>query len=132
MVQYISYNTVPTVIQQYIASRADLMDRYLICQTGEHEYTGLVYNPVTKSCGQYVFTRQTSGGYYSGYDVVRSPGEWDYTITNDLYVCSNVGLGCRLDRPLVSETSSVALTVILCLSLFVVLFRGGRLICSKR
>lgn len=132
--QYDGRSTAPSDIQSYVVSRTSLMDRYLLMQTGENQYTALVYDPVLKTCTQYRFDRVSSGsgGYYYGYTVTESAGTWDYRVTNDLYVFSNTDIGRRLDRPIVAESTAFALVAMLCVLTFAVLFKGVLFRCLRK
>ena len=45
-----SYSSASSDIQNLIANKVALLDQYILMQTGQNEYTALIYNPNTKKC----------------------------------------------------------------------------------
>lgn len=119
-----SYGTISADIQGLIANKISVFDRYILMQTGQYEYTALVYNPATKSCKQYRITRGTNN-YNNYYSVAESNTTFDYTVTNEYYVFSNVGYGKSLDLPVYEGVISWSFLFIAILSAFAVVFKGA-------
>lgn len=56
MVQYNrSFSAPSSDVQAVFANKVDLLDKYVLCQTGEREYTGLIYDRASKETTQVVF-----------------------------------------------------------------------------
>lgn len=131
MVQYVDYSSIPQQVRDIVANKCSLLDEYILIQTGEYEYTALIHDLITNDVVQLRFTRGNSS--YSGvYAVTESEGNWEYTVTNEYYCYSNVGLGAALDLPVmdgVQAHASVVLTVIL---MFLVVFRSSLFPFRKR
>lgn len=117
------YSSTDSTVQTTVANKISLLDQYILMQTGEYEYTALVRNPFTKKTTQYKFTR--NGNYSSGYSLVTSSGvEWDYKVTNEVYVFSNMGRGRALDLPVYEGVISHSLIIICCAMLFAIVYKG--------
>lgn len=117
-------------IQNLIANKISLLDQYILMQTGEYEYTALVYNPNTKKCIEYTITRSSSN-YSSRYTVSEAEGDFEYSVSNEYYVFSNVGYGRSLDLPVYDGVISFSLIIICCLLMFAVVFKGALFRCLK-
>ena len=129
MIQYSDYSTVPQAIRDVVANKVHLLDQYILFQTGQYEYTGLVHNPVTKKTTSYTFTRTNN---YSQYSVTESAAEWDYSVVNECYCYSNIGYGAALDLPVVEGVTAHAGAVLCCLLMLAVLFKGVLFPCLRK
>ena len=116
------YSSTDSTVQSIVANKISLLDQYVLMQTGEYEYTALVRNPFTKNTTQYKFTR--NGNYSSAYSLNVSQGEWDYNVTNEVYVFSNMGQGRALDLPVYDGVISHSLIIICCTLLFAIVYKG--------
>lgn len=116
------YSSTDSTIQSIVSNKISLLDQYILMQTGEYEYTALVRNPFTKKTTQYKFTR--NGNYSSAYSLNVSLGEWDYNVTNEVYVFSNMGQGRALDLPVYDGVISHSLIIICCTLLFAIVYKG--------
>lgn len=127
-----SYSNPPADVQSVFANKISLLDKYMLMQTGENQYIGLVYNPATKACKAYTFTRQSDSGYYGRYVLQESSSEYAYTLSNECYVYSNEGLGKALDVPAYGGAIAWSLTILTCFAVLGVLFKGVLYRCLKR
>lgn len=121
MVQYEIYGTIPQTVRDLIANKCKLLDLYILFQTGENEYTALIFDQVTKETTQYVFTRSSN---YGAYSVTISEGVWEYTVNNEYYTYSNVGYGVALDLPVTDGVIAHCSIFITCALIFAILFRS--------
>lgn len=124
------YSSTDSTVQSIVANKISLLDQYVLMQTGEYEYTALVRNPFTKKTTQYKFTR--NGNYSSAYSLNVSQGEWDYNVTNEVYVFSNMGQGRALDLPVYNGVISHSLIIICCAMLFAIVYKGVLFKCLDR
>ena len=124
------YSSTDSTVQSIVANKISLLDQYVLMQTGDYEYTALVRNPFTKETTQYKFTR--NGNYSSAYSLNVSPGEWEYTVTNEVYVFSNMGKGRALDLPVYEGVISHSLIIICCAMLFAIVYKGVLFKCLDR
>lgn len=125
--QYINsngYSSVDSATQAVIANKISLLDEYVLMQTGEYEWTALVKNTMSKKTTKYTITRNSSG-YSSPYSVSAAENaDFDYNITNEYYVYSNVGQGRSLDLPVYDGVQSHALVIMCCALMFAIVFKG--------
>lgn len=125
------YSSTDSTVQATVANKISLLDQYVLMQTGEYEYTALVRNPFTKNTTQYKFTR--NGNYSSAYSLNVTKGvAWDYTVTNEVYVYSNMGQGRALDLPVHEGIISHSLIIVCCTLLFAIVYKGVLFKCLDR
>ena len=55
------YSSVDSATQAVVANKISLLDKYVLMQTGEYEWTALVKNTMSKKTTQYIITRNSSG-----------------------------------------------------------------------
>lgn len=127
-----SYSAPSTDIQNLIANKCNILDRYIVMQTGETTYTGLVYNPVTKKCKEYTISRMTGTGYSNRYEVNEKNSEFEYQVSNEYYVFSNDGVGRSIDLPINESITSISLLIISCSLMFAIVFKGVLFKCLRR
>lgn len=130
MTQYTDYGSVPSAVQSVVANKISLLDSYILMQTGQYEYTALVYKPGLNECRQYTFTR--TGNYNSQYSMVESAGEWDFSISNEYYCYSNVGYGSALDLPVVGLSIAHSTVILACAIMLAIVFKGVLFPCLKK
>lgn len=121
MTQYNEYGSIPQQIRDIVANKIKVLDEYILFQTGENEWCALIHDLITDEVVQLMFTRSSS---YGAYFVTETVGNWEFTVTNQYYCYSNVGLGAALDLPVydgVQAHSSIVLIVVL---MFLVVFRS--------
>lgn len=125
------YSSADSIVQATVANKISLLDQYMLMQTGEYEYTALVRNPFTKKTTQYKFSRNYN--YGSAYNLNVTEGvPWDYTVTNEVYVFSNMGQGRSLDLPVYEGVLSYSLIIICCTLLFAIVYKGVLFKCLDR
>lgn len=125
------YGTVSSDIQNIVANKVKLLDSYILFRTGENEYTALIKDNTTGKTTEYTFSR--SGSTYNNYWNIReAASEFEYTVSNEYYVYSNVGVGRSLDLPVYEGVSAHA-TIIICIALlFAIVFKGALFKCLDR
>lgn len=130
MTQYSEYGSIPAAVCDLVANKISLLDSYILMQTGQSEFTALVYKPGLKECRQYTFTR--TGNYGSQYSVVESEGVWDFTVRNEYYCYSNVGYGAALDLPVVDLSIAHATVIMACALMLAIVFKGVLFPCLRK
>lgn len=129
--QYGEYSSILADVQNYVANRCSLLDRYVLFQTGEYQYSAIVYDPVRKTGKEYTFTR--TGNYNGLYTVTENVVEtMQYTLSNDYYVYSNDGVGKSLDLPVYEAATAWSLTAVCVLVFFGVMFKGVLFKCLRK
>ena len=121
MLQYDDFGTIPQTVQDIVANRCRILDRYVLFQTGDQEYTALIQDPVTGKVTQLQFSFFNDLGFY---DVVETEGEWDYTVLNEYYCYSNLGFGSALDLPVTEGIQAHCAAVLTVCLMFLVVFRS--------
>lgn len=129
--QYSGNSSISTQIQNLIANKVSLLDQYILMQTGQYEYSALVYNPNTKKCVEYTITRD-SNNYNTFYEINEKESNFDYAITNEYYVYSNIGYGSALELPVYQGVISHSLIIIACVLLFGIIFKGALFKCLRK
>lgn len=121
MVQYNRTFSAPSSdMQAVFANKVDFLDRYILCQTGEDEYTGLIYDRASKETTEIVFSRSYNDRYWTVTE--NTVDGFDYSISNEYYCFSNVGIGRSLTLPVTDEMIGYSLTIICCLCCLLCLF----------
>ena len=130
--QYTSeYSTVSADIQNIVANKVKLLDSYILFRTGENEYTALIKDNTTGKTTEYTFSRAGSNYSYS-WTMEEASSEFEYTVSNEYYVYSNVGVGRSLDLPVYEGVTAHA-TIIICIALlFAIVFKGALFKCLDR
>lgn len=130
MTQYNDYSNIPQAVRDIVANKCHLLDQYVIMQTGEYRYSAQIYNPVTKECVQYDFTR--GGGYNSSYTVNSYETSFDYQYSNEYYCYSNLGFGSALDLPVYEGVPAHASAFLVSVLAFAILFKGVLFKCLRK
>lgn len=124
--QYVNnngYSSVDSNAQAVVSNKISLLDKYILMQTGEYEYTALVQNTMSKKTTQYKISRGSS--YNSTYTLTESANvDFDYSLSNEMYVYSNVGKGRALELPVYQGVISHSLVIMCCVLLFAIVYKG--------
>lgn len=124
--QYSEYGTINSDVQNLVANSVSVLDQYILMQTGEYEYTALVKNMASKEVEEIKVSRISSTGYNTRYSVTRTNGvKFDYKVSNEYYVYSNVGYGKSLDIPAYEGVRTYGIAGITVLLFFMVVFKGA-------
>lgn len=130
--QYSSYGSIGSDIQNLVANSVSILDQYILMQTGEYEYTALIKNLASKDVEQIKVTRSSSS-YSSQYSVARENGaDFDFSVSNEYYVYSNVGYGKSLDIPAYEGIRTYGITALTVLVFFMVMFKGALFRCLRK
>lgn len=126
-----SYSAPSTQIQNIVANKVSLLDQYILMQTGQYEYTALIKNMASKNTREITITRSGTG--YTNYYTVSEgiADNFEYSVSNQYYIYSNLGQGSALDLPVYDGAISYSLVIIACLSMFAVIFKGALFKCLK-
>lgn len=114
-------------------SKIGPLDEYLIMQIGESQYGCLVRRIPSREVIQYTITRTGSnyGSYY--YQLTEQQNaSWSYSITNELYVYSNIGKGTMAVLPCHQIMLCWGVTGLVCLVFLAVVFKGALFKCLRR
>lgn len=127
-----SYSSVSTDIQNIVANSVSLLDKYVLVQTGDNEYTALIKNIASKEIEQITISRQNATGYNNRYVVDREiVKDFSWNIPYEYYAYSNCGFGKSLDIPAYQGALTYGVTALTTLVFFAVIFKGALFKCLK-
>ena len=130
MVQYTEYSSIPQAVRDLVANKVSILDQYILMQTGANEFTALIYDTSTKKTDQIRIYRGSN--YNSQYSVDVSEGTWDWSVSNEYYVYSNVGYGSALDLPVMEGVTAHASIILACALMFAIVFKGVLFPCLRK
>lgn len=125
-----NYSSIPSQVVSIVNNKCSLLDKFIIMQTSDRQYTALVYNVCSKKGKQYVFTRPTNVNYYTVSESDIS--NFDYTVTNEYYVYSNDGIGQTVDLMVYHGATAHAVVIVALFIMFAVIFKGALFKCLRR
>ena len=127
-----NYGSIGSDIQNLVANSVSILDKYVLMQTGEYEYTALIQNVANGEVEKIIVTRDSSN-YSSKYSVKREIGsDFDFSYSNEYYCFSNCGFGKSLDIPSYEGIRTYGLTGLTVLVFFMVVFKGALFKCLRR
>ena len=128
-----SYSSASADIQNIVANSVSVLDQYILMQTGEYEYTALIKNMANKDVEQITVSRSSGSGYNNQYSVKRQNGvDFDFTVSNEYYVFSNVGYGKSLNIPSYEGIRTYSMVGLTVLVFFMVVFKGALFKCLRK
>lgn len=127
-----SYSSIPSQVVSIVNNKCSLLDKFIIMQTGDRQYTALIYNVCSKKGKQYIFSR--SSNFNNNYYTVSESdiSSFDYTVTNEYYVYSNDGIGQSVDLMVYHGATSHAVVIVSLFAMFAVIFKGALFKCLRR
>lgn len=128
-----SYSSPSSDIQNIVANSISLLDKYVLFQTGENEYTALIKNIASKEIEQIRIYRNSVSGYNSRYAVSRQTvNDFSWNISNEYYAYSNCGFGKSLTIPSYQGALTYGVTALTTLVFFAVVFKGVLFKCLRK
>lgn len=124
-----SYSSIPSQVVSIVNNKCSLLDKFIIMQTGDRQYSALIYNVCSKKGKQYVFHRSSSNSYYTVSESDIS--SFDYTVTNEYYVYSNDGIGQTVDLMVYHGVTAHATVIVSLFVMFAVIFKGALFKCLR-
>ena len=139
MTQYNSYSSYSSISDTFLHafySKLGPLDEYIIMRTGENDYGMLVHRIPSKEVESYEIHRNYysgGSGYNQYYYTMVGPNSdtWDYTVSNELYVYSNVGLGTMAVLPVHEMMVCFAVSGAVCLLFLGLVFKGAIFKCLR-
>lgn len=128
-----SYSSISSDIQNLVANSVSVLDKYVLMQTGEYEYTALIKNLASKEVEEITISRTSGSNYSTTYSVTRRDvDEFDYKVSNEYYTFSNCGFGKSLNIPAYEGIRTYGLTGLTVLVFFMVVFKGALFKCLRK
>ena len=125
-----SYSSIPLQVVSIVNNKCSLLDKFIIMQTGDRQYTALIYNVCSNKGKQYVFSRSSNYNYYTVSESDIS--SFAYTVTNEFYVYSNDGIGQSVDLMVYHGATAHAVVIVSLFVMFAVIFKGALFKCLRR
>lgn len=117
-----SYSSITADVQAIVANRCSVLDKYVLMQTGEREYSALIYDPVSKECKRLTIERTNN---YSVWSVAEhTENDFSYVVNNEYYTYSNQGFGRALTLPCWEGMQTFSITFLCVVVSFAILFKG--------
>lgn len=132
MTQYDDAGSIGSTLLNVLYSKLGPVDSYIIMRTSDTDVGMLVYDNVSKECTEYTITRFGTGYGSYVYDLIEAPGTWEYTVSNEMYVYSNVGLGTMQVLPVHEIMVCWGVAGLTCLAFIMLMFRGVLIRWRKR
>lgn len=127
-----SYSSASSDVQNIVGNSVSLLDKYVLVQTGDNEYTALIKNVASKEIEQITISRQPATGYNNRYVVDREiVKDFSWNISNEYYAYSNCGFGKSLDIPAYQGALTYGVTALTTLVFFAVIFKGALFKCLR-
>lgn len=119
-------------IQNIVANRVKLADEYILMETGDNVFTALIRDCATGKVEQLTFTRGSSG-YNTQWKVQSvTVDSFDYTVSNEYYVCSNLGIGRSIDLPVYEGAIAYSVVFAAVFLASAIMFKGVLFRCLRR
>lgn len=123
------YSNIPSQVVSIVNNKCSLLDKFIIMQTGDRQYTALVYNVCSKKGKQYVFSRPYNDSYFTVSESDIS--SFDYSVSNEYYVYSNDGIGQTVDLMVYHGSTAHAVVIVSLFVMFAVIFKGALFKCLR-
>lgn len=122
--QYDEPGTIPGQVLETFKAKIGILDQYVAFRTGEYEYTLLVCNPFGDvRC--FRASRQSTSGWTNYYVLTELEGQdFRTSISNELYVYSNIGQGQMLPLPAHEGVGALAMATLWAALIITIVFRG--------
>ena len=128
-----SYSSISSDIQNLVANSVSVLDKYVLMQTGEYEFTALIKNLASKEVEEITISRTSGSNYSTTYSVTRRDvDEFDHSVSNEYYVYSNVGVGKSLNIPSYEGIRTYSMVGLTVLVFFMVVFKGALFKCLRK
>ena len=133
--QFINGSSIPSQVINISNNKVGVLDDYILYCTGDYRYSLLIRSRLPgQKARLYTFSRSGSGGY-NYYTVSFTDNvQFDYSVTNEYYVYSNIGYGQALRPVCYDGLQTFSLVSMSCVLFLAIVFKGGLFKClrSKR
>lgn len=131
--QYENGGSISSTWLNVFYSKIGPLDEYIIMQIGDGSYGCLVRRIPSKEVVEYRITR--TGSNYGSYNYTFSENtsaSWDYNLTNEIYVYSNIGKGTMAVLPCHEIMVCWGTTGLVCLVFLALIFKGALFKCFRK
>lgn len=131
--QYLNSSSIPSQIINISNNKVGVLDDYILYCTGEYRYSLLIKSRLPgQSAKLYTFSRSDFGGdrYYTV--TFTDNVQFDYSVTNEYYVYSNIGYGQALSPVCYDGLQTFSLVGMSCALFLAIVFKGGLFKCLRQ
>lgn len=131
--QYLNTSSIPSQIINISNNKVGVLDDYILYCTGEYRYSLLTKSRLPGQTAKlYTFSRTSASGdrYYTVSFTDNVP--FEYNVTNEYYVYSNIGYGQSLTPVCWEGIQTFSLAGITCAFFLGIVFKGGLFKCLRR
>lgn len=131
--QYLNSSSIPSQVINISNNKVGVLDDYILYCTGEYRYSLLIKSRLPGQTAKlYTFSRSSTGGY-NYYTVSFTDNvPFDYQVSNEYYVYSNIGYGQALTPVCWQGIQTFSLAGISCALFLAIVFKGGLFKCLRR
>lgn len=131
--QYLNSSSIPSQVINISNNKVGVLDDYILYCTGEYRYSLLTKSRLPGQTAKlYTFSRTSSSGdrYYTVSFTDNVP--FEYNVSNEYYVYSNIGYGQALTPVCWQGIQTFSLAGITCALFLGIVFKGGLFKCLRR
>lgn len=131
--QYFNTSSIPSQVINISNNKVGVLDDYILYCTGEYRYSLLTKSRLPGQTAKlYTFSRSSSSGdrYYTVSFTDNVP--FEYQVSNEYYVYSNIGYGQALRPVCYDGIQTFSLAGITCALFLGIVFKGGLFKCLRR
>lgn len=131
--QYLNFSSIPSQVINISNNKVGVLDDYILYATGEYSYSLLTRSRLPGQTAKlYTFSRASSSGdrYYTVSFTDNVP--FEYNVSNEYYVYSNIGYGQSLSPVCWQGIQTFSLAGITCALFLGIVFKGGLFKCLRR
>lgn len=133
--QYTETTSIPSQVLGVCQNKIGVFDQYILYALSDTSYGMLCKSMLPGSKARLItFTRGASGsGYYGRYDIsIDDDAAWNFSISNEVYVYSNIGYGQALQPVCWQGLQTFSLVGITCALFLAIVFKGVLFRCARR
>lgn len=130
--QYLNSSSIPSQVINISNNKVGVLDDYILYCTGEYRYSLLTKSRLPGQTAKlYTFSRYGSSGdrYYSV--TVTDNVPFEYNVSNEYYVYSNIGYGQALSPVCWQGIQTFSLAGLACALFLAIVFKGGLFKCLR-
>lgn len=131
--QYLNGSSIPSQVVNISNNKVGVLDDYILYCTGEYRYSLLTRSRLPGQTAKlYTFSRYDSTGdrYYNVTFTDNVP--FEYNVSNEYYVYSNIGYGQALNPVCWQGIQTFSLAGITCALFLGIVFKGGLFKCLRQ
>lgn len=130
--QYLNGSSIPSQVVNISNNKVGVLDDYILYCIGEYSYGLLVKSRLPHQKARlYTFSRSGAGGYNYYTVTLTDNVQFDYSVSNEYYVYSNIGFGQALSPVCYDGLQTFSLVSMTCVLFLAIVFKGGLFKCLR-